>query len=110
MNNLRIKALRQDLRHAKRSLARAEQAGYDLEQFKERIAYFEHELLKAGADLEKCITRRELSTMYVDTLIEIEGMEYMYALEHIAGLPDKDLENESNAFYEGTGTSYTITT
>ena len=95
MNDLRIKALRQDLNHAKRSLARAEQAGYDLEQFKERIAYFEHELLKAGADLEKCITRRELSTMYVDTLIEIEGMEYMYALEHVAGLLDKELENES---------------
>ena len=110
MNDLRIKALRQDLNHAKRSLARAEQAGYDLKQFNERIIYLENELLKRGADLEECITRRELSMMYVDTLIEIEGMEYMYAIEHVAGLLDKDLENEANAFYEGTGTIYTITT
>ena len=110
MNNLRIKALRQDLHHAKRSLARAEQAGYDLKQFNERVTYFEHELLKAGADLERCITRRELSTMYIDVLIEIEGMDYMYALEHVAGLSDKDLENEAKIQFQGTGTIYTITT
>lgn len=110
MNNLVIRALKQDLKHAQRSLSRAKEAGYDLEQFQERIAYFESELLKRGADIERYITRRELSTMYVDTLIEIEGMEYMYALEHVAGLLDKDLENESNAYYEGTGTIYTITT
>ena len=109
MNNLVIRALRQDLRHAQRSLARAEEAGYDLKQFNERIIYLENELLKRGADLEECITRRELSMMYVDTLIEIEGMEYMYALEHIAGLSDKDLENEAKIQFQGTGTIYTIT-
>ena len=110
MNNLRIKALRQDLRHAKRSLERAEQAGYDLKQFNERVIYFENELFRAGTDLEECVTRRELSIMYVDALIEIEGMDYMYALEHVAGLSDKDLENEAKIQFEGTGTIYTITT
>lgn len=109
MNNLVIRALKQDLRHAERSLARAKEAGYDLEQFQERIAYLESELLKRGADLERCITRRELSTMYIDTLIEIEGMEYMYALEHVAGLSDKALENEAKIQFQGTGTIYTIT-
>ena len=110
MNNLVIRALKQDLRHAKRSLSRAEEAGYDLKQFKERIAYLESELLKRGADLERCISRRELSTMYIDTLIEIEGMEYMYAIEHVAGLLDKELENEAGIQFQGTGTIYTITT
>ena len=109
MNNLRIKALRHDLRHAKRSLARAEQAGYDLKQFQERVTYFEHELLKRGADLEECITRGELSIMYVDTLVEIEGMEYIQALEYVSGLLDEDLENKANIQFQGTGTIYKMT-
>lgn len=108
MNNRMIKALRQDLRHAKRSLARAEQAGYDLKQFNERVIYYENKLFMAGADLERYVTRRELSTMFVDTLMEIEGMEYTQALEYVAGLSDKDLEKQANAYYEGTGTIYKL--
>lgn len=108
MNNNMIKSLRQDLKHAQRSLLRAETAGHDLAQFHERVAYFENELLKAGADIEKYVIRRELSTMYVDTLIEIEGMEYMYALEHVVGLKDKDLEKEANIYYAGGGVIYRL--
>lgn len=108
MNNLMIKSLKQDLRRAKRSLERARHIGYDLKQFKERVAYFEQKLWEAGADLEQHIARRELSTMYVDTLIEIEGMEYTQALEYVAGLTDKSLENKANSYYQGTGTIYKL--
>lgn len=109
MNNRMIKSLRQGLQHSKRSLARAEQAGHDLEQFQEQVTYYEHELLKAGSDLVQRITRPELSIMFADTLFEVEGIEYTKALEYIAGLSDNDLESKANTQYRGTGTFYKMT-